>query len=71
MNQIKNYDFRPKDRSHAWDFKMPKNLDSLPILREPRIFFNYTTSSGSTVPSGNYAVVNKVIYIRLDVMIHN
>ena len=40
--------------SHAWDFKLPKSLDSIPQLAE-RTFFNYTT----VATSGNLAVINK------------
>lgn len=40
--------------SHAWDFKLPKSLDSIPQLAE-RTFFNYTTVASS----GNLAVINK------------
>ena len=40
--------------SHAWDFKLPKSLDSVPQLAE-RTFFNYTTVASS----GNLAVINK------------
>ena len=40
--------------SHAWDFKLPKSLDSVPQLAE-RAFFNYTTVASA----GNLAVINK------------
>jgi hypothetical protein len=40
--------------THAWDFKLPKSLDSIPQLAE-RTFFNYTTVASS----GNLAVINK------------
>ena len=40
--------------SHAWDFKFPKSLDSVPQLAE-RAFFNYTTVASA----GNLAVINK------------
>ena len=40
--------------SHAWDFKLPKSLDSVPQLAE-RTFFNYTTVASS----GSLAVINK------------
>jgi len=40
--------------SHAWDFKLPKSLDSIPQLAE-RTFFNYTTVASA----GNLAVINK------------
>lgn len=40
--------------SHAWDFKLPKSVDSIPQLAE-RTFFNYTTVASA----GNLAVINK------------
>ena len=40
--------------SHAWDFKLPKSLESVPQLAE-RAFFNYTTVASA----GNLAVINK------------
>ena len=40
--------------SHAWDFKLPKSLDSVPQLAE-RAFFNYTTVASAS----NLAVINK------------
>ena len=40
--------------SYAWDFSLPKDLDSVPQLAE-RTFFNYTTLGSS----GALAVVNK------------
>ena len=40
--------------SYAWDFSLPKDLDSVPQLAE-RTFFNYTTLG----TSGSLAVVNK------------